>query len=39
MVLASLQGRSAPEIAVMFAAKEQTVREVISNSMIEVFQR
>lgn len=30
MVLASLQGRSAPEIAVMFAAKEQTVRDVIS---------
>jgi transposase len=30
MVLASLQGRSAPAIAVMFAAKEQTVRDVIS---------
>jgi len=30
MVLASLQGRSAPEIAMMFAAKEQTVRDVIS---------
>lgn len=29
MVLASLQGRSAPEIAMMFAAKEQTVRDVI----------
>lgn len=29
MVLASVQGRSAPQIAVMFAAKEQTVREVI----------
>jgi transposase len=30
MVLASLQGRAAREIAVMFAAKEQTVRDVIS---------
>ena len=30
MVLASLQGRSAPQIAMMFAAKEQTVRDVIS---------
>lgn len=30
MVLASRQGRSAPQIAVMFAAKEQTVRDVIS---------
>lgn len=30
ILLASLQGRSAPEIAVMFAAKEQTVRDVIS---------
>ncbi len=29
MALASLQGRSVPEIAVMFAAKEQTVRELI----------
>jgi transposase len=30
MVLASLQGRSASQIAGMFAAKEQTVRDVIS---------
>lgn len=29
MALASVQGRSVPEIAVMFAAKEQTVRELI----------
>lgn len=29
MALASMQGRSVPEIAVMFAAKEQTVRELI----------
>jgi transposase len=29
MALASLQGRSVPEIATMFAAKEQTVRELI----------
>jgi transposase len=29
MALASTQGRSVPEIAVMFAAKEQTVRELI----------
>ena len=29
MVLASMQGRSVPEIAVMFAAKEHTVRELI----------
>lgn len=29
MVLASMQGRSAPDIAVMFAAKQDTVRKVI----------
>ena len=29
MALASMQGRSVPEVAVMFAAKEQTVRELI----------
>jgi hypothetical protein len=29
MALASMQGRSVPEIAVMFAAKEETVRELI----------
>jgi transposase len=29
MALASMQVRSVPEIAVMFAAKEQTVRELI----------
>jgi transposase len=29
MALASMQGRSVPEIAAMFAAKEQTVRELI----------
>lgn len=29
MALASMQGRSVPEIAEMFAAKEQTVRELI----------
>jgi transposase len=29
MALASMQGRSVPEIAVMFAAKDQTVRELI----------
>src|SRR6266516_5131185 len=29
MALASMQGRSVPEIATMFAAKEQTVRELI----------
>jgi transposase len=29
MALASMQGRSVPQIAVMFAAKEQTVRELI----------
>jgi hypothetical protein len=29
MALASVQGRSVPEIAVMFAAKEETVRELI----------
>jgi transposase len=29
IALASAQGRSAPEIAMMFAAKEQTVRELI----------
>jgi hypothetical protein len=29
MALASMQGRSVPEIAVMFAAKEQTVPELI----------
>jgi transposase len=29
MALSSMQGRSVPEIAVMFAAKEETVRELI----------
>jgi transposase len=29
MALASMQGRSVPEVALMFAAKEQTVRELI----------
>ena len=29
MALASMQGRSVPEIAVMFAAKDETVRELI----------
>ena len=29
MALASMQGRSVPEIAVMFAAKQETVRELI----------
>ena len=29
MALASMQGRSVPEIATMFAAKEETVRELI----------
>ena len=29
MALASMQGRSVPQVAVMFAAKEQTVRELI----------
>jgi transposase len=32
MALASMQGRSVPEIAVMFAAKDQTVRELIKVS-------
>ena len=30
MALASMQGRSVPEIAVMFAAKQETVRELIN---------